>query len=242
VTIEPVLRLDGLGHRLGREEVLRAITLSLAPGTIAGLAGLNGEGKTTLMRLCAGLDRPLRGTVRVLGRDPREATARKALAYLPESHRAPPTARGLDWIAAQLAAWGRRADRATITTFGATLDLEERDLLRPLGLCSKGTERKVALAATLLADAPLTLLDEPADGLDPRARAALKARLRDRRERGGVVLLSSHVLAEVGDLCDRLLVLADGHLVHDGPPDALVAEAGTDDLESAVLARVAGLS
>jgi ABC-2 type transport system ATP-binding protein len=180
----------------------------------------------------------MRGRVSVFGRDPREAEARRNLAYLPESHRAPVSMTGRAWISAQCRAWKKRVDRREVEDFCRSLDLDPDLLDRPLGRCSKGTERKVALAGVLFVGAPLTLLDEPADGLDPRARAALKARLRAARDVGRTILLSSHVLAEVEDLCNRLLVLDGGTLAFDGPPARLRAEEAAFSLEGAVLSRV----
>lgn len=174
----------------------------------------------------------------VFGQNPRAAQARRALAYLPESHRTPPTMTGRAWIDTQCRAWKTPVDRARVETFCRSLDLDPTLLDRPLSRCSKGTERKVALAGVLLVGAPLTLLDEPADGLDPRARTALKARLRDAKDAGRTLLLSSHVLAEVEDLCDRLLVLGGGRLAFDGSPARLRKEEAASSLEAAVLARV----
>ena len=95
---------------------------------------------------------------------------------------------------------------------------------RKIGACSFGTRRRLALAAALLAEPDVLLLDEPATGLDPHALRALRGQLRDHAERGGTVLLSSHVLDEVAATCDRVVVVAQGRRVAEGPLDALLAQ------------------
>lgn len=234
----PALALAGLRIRRGRRQTLAIDDLVIGPGEVVGLVGLDGAGKTTLLRACAGLLAPAAGSVRLFGADPRAAPARRALAYLPENHRPMAVLRGDHWARALLLGHGKTMEPTALASACQALALDPALLGRPVGQWSKGGERKLALAATLLAAAPLTLLDEPAAGLDPRARVALKDRLLAARAEARTVVLSSHLLADVEELCDRLLVLRDGTLIFDGPPAALCARYGGIGLERAFLAHI----
>jgi ABC-2 type transport system ATP-binding protein len=109
---------------------------------------------------------------------------------------------------------------------------------RRVGQLSKGFRQRVGLAAALLHDPPVVILDEPASGLDPRARAALKSALAARHAIGTTIFLTSHALADVDEMCGRMALLHDGRLLFDGSPDALRSRHGTTGLEAAFLAEL----
>ncbi len=233
------LCFDSVSFRRGSRIVLDHLDLTVQPGETLGLVGLNGAGKTTLLRLALGLLDPGAGCVQLFCRDPRQAIARRSVAYLPETHRPLPTLTGRDWLTASLRARGRQASTAALEAAVADLDMDPALLGWAVGRYSKGTAQKLALAGVFLADTPLYVLDEPMSGLDPRARAAFKARLAAARAAGGTVVLSSHILADLDQLCDRIAVLHGGRLVALDRPQVLAAARGAGDFEQAVLALVA---
>jgi len=118
------------------------------------------------------------------------------------------------------------------------LDLDRRALQSPVRSFSKGMTQKLGLAACLLSDKRLFVLDEPSSGLDPKARALLKRELLALRDRGRTLFLTSHLLADVEQLCDRMAVLHAGSLRFVGAPSELLAQHGTSDMESAFLACI----
>ena len=234
----PALVCRDVGKRHGHIWVLSGVSFALAPGEVVGLAGLNGAGKSTLLRSILNLSRLDRGDIRLFGREHTAPHARAGLAYLPERFSPPYYLTGGDFIRSllrlQKTPWDPDAARAALTA----MDLDAGVWHKPVKSLSKGMTQKLGLAACFLAAKPLTILDEPASGLDPRARAALKAQLIRARAEGRGVLLSSHALNDVAGLCDRMLILHQGRLRFAGTPTALLARTGADDLEGAFLAAI----
>jgi ABC-2 type transport system ATP-binding protein len=205
-----MIAVEDLAKRYGRTAALDGLTFSVPAGSVCGFLGPNGAGKTTTLRILLGLARPDRGRVEsrgrlggVLDRDGFHP-ARSALGEL------------------ELA-----AARAGLPPARAREELEavglEAVAARRVGACSLGMRGRLALAAALLAEPDVLLLDEPASGLDPHALRALRARLRAHAAAGGTVLLSSHVLEEVASTCDRVVVVDRGRCVAAGPLEELLA-------------------
>lgn len=230
-----MLELHGLCKRYGARRVLDDVSLRVAPGEAVALLGVNGAGKTTLLRALLDLVRLDAGSIRIAGHAHTATAARAALGYLGERFHPPAFATGSEFLRHLLALDGLAfdADRARIEA--DALELEAAALATPLGTWSKGMAQKLGLIACILAAKPLLVLDEPMSGLDPRARALIKARLRALNEAGTTLLFSSHLLADVDALAARVAVLHQGRLVFDGAPSRLVAEQGVASLEAAFL-------
>lgn len=188
-------------------------TLSVSQGEVFGLLGPNGSGKTTLLRLLMGYLKPTAGRATIAGRDCyRDSVAvHRNAAYLPGDARLFRRMRGRD----VLRFFARvRPDG----NYAGAVDIAERlslDLSRPVGLMSTGMRQKTALAAVLSSAAPLLILDEPTSNLDPTARSQVLALVRELQQTGRTILFSSHVLGEVEDTCDRVVILRRGELVHE---------------------------
>ena len=213
------IRISGLVKDYGRVRALAGIDLEVRRGEVFGFLGPNGAGKTTTIRCLLDLIRPTAGRLEVLGLDPRRdgAALRARLAYVPGELRLPE--RG---TVAQLA--------ASIGRVRGTLDPDRRDALaarldldlgRRLRDLSSGNRRKVALLLAFLADAELLVLDEPTNGLDPLMQHEFLGLVREARDRGTTVFLSSHVLSEVQRAADRVAVLRKGKIVAIGTVDEL---------------------
>lgn len=191
---------------------LDRLNLTIAPGEIFGLLGPNGSGKSTALRLLLGFMRPTAGVAWIGGHHCwRESVAvRRLVAYLPGELRLYEnmTGRQLVHFIGDLR---RRLPDAEIDRLAARLDI---DLERPIAALSSGMKRKVALLQVLATRAPLLILDEPTNTLDPTMRDELLTALRQARDQGQTVLFSSHVLTEVEEVCDRVGILQRGRLVH----------------------------
>src|SRR5258706_6522139 len=205
---------DGVGrrYRRGRPWALREVSFDVPEGTVTALVGANGAGKSTLIRACLGFERPDEGRVVVFGIDPRRdrTAAVQRLGYVPQGSS---LYRGLsidDHFA--MAKAGRPSFETTYAIDHVTrLGLDPR---RRVGELSGGEQAQVTLALALATRAPLLLLDEPLASLDPLARPDfLTALLAHVPGRGATVVLSSHIVTDVEQACDRLAVLADGRLV-----------------------------
>jgi ABC-2 type transport system ATP-binding protein len=196
----------------GKLCALRECSLSVAAGEVLGLLGPNGAGKTTLLRLLLGYLRPTSGTARVSGFDcERESVSvRQQVAYLPAEATLFPHMRGRDALRffAEIRPGG---DLARSTALAERLEL---DLSRRVSLMSTGMKQKLALAATLGAATPIYILDEPTANLDPTVRTIVLSLVAEARAAGKTVLFSSHVLSEVEEVCDRVVILRAGQLVH----------------------------
>ena len=208
-----------LSKTYGSLAALRDCSLTVERGEVFGLLGPNGAGKTTLLRLLLGFLRPSAGSAKIAGLDcERQSVAvRRQTAYLPAEASMFPHMRGRDALRffAEIRPGGELARSLTIA------QRLELDLSRRVGFMSTGMKQKLALAATLAADTPLYILDEPTANLDPTVRSCVLALVAEARAAGKTVMFSSHVLSEVEQVCDRVVILRSGQLVHTQRMDQL---------------------
>ncbi len=215
----PIVEIDGLTHDYGEVVALRDLNLQIQSG-VTGLVGANGAGKTTLLRLLLGLLHPTAGNMTVLGHDPqREPLAVRArVGYMPEGDCLPKDQTAADFVAytAQLAGLPSREAkrRSSETLFLVGLE-EER--FRYLGDFSTGMQQRVKLAQAIVHDPDLLLLDEPASGLDPEGRVQMLRLIRRLAAFDINVVVSSHVLTDIEQTCEWVVMLDAGDLLRSGP-------------------------
>ncbi len=245
----PIVELRGITKRYGRRTALDAVDLSVRAGEVVGLLGPNGAGKTTAVKIILGLVRSSGGRGTLLGRPLGDPHARRSVGYLPELFRHPPWLTGREVLRyhAELAGLARAGRAAAIEAALANADLAGRgdDLV---GGYSKGMQQRLGLAVALLGNPAFVILDEPSTGLDPIGRHELRGMIRGFRELGSAILLNSHQLAEVEQVCDRVAILHAGRVLADGPLDQLIRPGGVriratglNDVALAAVARLAGL-
>ncbi|MGN6030908.1 MAG: ABC transporter ATP-binding protein [Thermomicrobiales bacterium] len=224
----------GVTKRYGDRLAVDDLTFQVAPGEIYGLLGPNGAGKSTTIAVLTGIALPDRGAVRLAGHDLRlhGLQARRALGYVPDRPILYDTLTGREFLSyvAQLHAIPRDTAAPTIANLIAALDFGPYADAR-CRTYSFGTRSKVALAAALLHDLPVLVLDEPFNGLDPLSAHDVRAMLVERANAGAAILLSTHDLAIAETLCDRIGILANGRLVAEGNLDTLT-EGGTIPLDA----------
>jgi ABC-2 type transport system ATP-binding protein len=216
---EPVLRVRGLTKRYGDVVALDALTFALEPGTITGFLGPNGAGKTTTLRLVLGLAEPTAGTALVFGRPYRQlADPTRRVGAVLESDDFDPGRSGRNHLRALALAAQIGFDRVDVV-----LELVELSIAadRSVRTYSLGMRQRLGLASALLGDPELLVLDEPANGLDPAGVHWLRGFLRQFAHAGRTVLISSHVLAEVAQTVDSVLILNAGRLVAERRIDEL---------------------
>lgn len=203
--------VESLSKWFGPKVAVSEVTIGFGPG-ITGLLGPNGAGKTTLMRVVAGLQKPSQGSLSVLGSDPRQdPSIYKKMALVPEDEAIYErlTGRAFVELAAKLAKVDSPGERAQ--TALETVDLVD-SAHRQLGGFSKGMRQRAKVAAALVSDPEILLLDEPLNGADPVQRAALIELFRQLGEAGRTLIVSSHVLAEVERMASRVVAMVDGRL------------------------------
>lgn len=207
----------------GRQaRLLDGITLNVEAGTAHGLVGANGAGKSTTMRILAGAASPSSGTVKLNGRDSREAGARADFGYAPDTPGVSVLLTGRQNIRLHADVIG--ASHADADEALAEVELAARgdELVRTY---SKGMTQRVALAMALVGKPKVLVLDEPMSGLDPPGRELVRGIIRRRVAAGCTVLFSSHVVADVADLCTTMTVIDRGQTVFEGRIDALLGDA-----------------
>jgi ABC-2 type transport system ATP-binding protein len=228
-------RAEGLVKRFGARRALDGVGMEVALGTAMGLAGANGAGKTTFIKCALDLCAADAGRVEIFGLDSRQAPARARLAYLPERFVPPYYLLGREFLAMTLELAGATFERARAEALAAELELDPQALQRPVRQLSKGMTQKLGLAACFLLERDLYVLDEPMSGLDPAGRVAVKAVLARLNRGGSALLFTSHVLADVEELCSTITVLDRGVVRFCGTPAALCRNFGDDNLERAFL-------
>jgi ABC-2 type transport system ATP-binding protein len=212
-----------LGLARKRVHAVRGISFSVDRGDIFGFLGPNGAGKTTTIKMLTGLIKPSAGSARLLGKEVPSAAARRGLGFLPENPYVYPflTPREFVEMCGQLSGLRGQAlrDRAR-TVLDKTSVLYAAD--RPARRLSKGMLQRTALAAALVADPELLILDEPMSGLDPVGRKEVKDLIVDERKAGRTIFFSTHILGDVETLCDRVVILRQGKIVVEGRLDDLL--------------------
>jgi ABC-2 type transport system ATP-binding protein len=204
------IRIDGVTKRFGHIVAVDDLSLTVTPGEVFGFLGPNGAGKSTTIRILLGLIRPSAGGAQVFGIDAGDVRrAHRHLAYVPADVALWPALTGAE-ILELLGNVGPSID----TAYRAELvNRFELDLDRPGKAYSTGNRQKVALVAAFATRAPLLVLDEPTSGLDPLMEREFRRCVVEARKRGQTVFLSSHQLAEVEAVCDRVAILRAGRLV-----------------------------
>ena len=210
------------------------LSLAVRRGEVFGLLGPNGSGKSTTIKMILGLLAPDSGTLRLFGKSPRSIEARRRLGYLPELSYLHPFLTAKETLAyyAGLCGLDRRTSASRARELLAMVGLETvAD--RPVGGFSKGMARRVALASALVGKPELLVLDEPTSGLDPISTKEVKTLVKALSAGGMTILMTSHLLADAEDVCDRVMILNHGKAVAEGRVDELGSS-----LEDFFLAKV----
>jgi ABC-2 type transport system ATP-binding protein len=227
--VEPAVEVLGLTKRYGDLFAVRDLWLTVPKGSVFGLIGPNGAGKTTTFAILASLLKPTSGAVSVLGFDPQHQSreVRKRLGYMPDVlgvYDGLHVAEYLEFFASAYKV-PRSQWSATIDTLLELVDLAtKRDAA--VNSLSRGMKQRLSLARALVHDPEVLVLDEPASGLDPRARIELRNLLRELRDMGKTIVISSHILAELTEMCTEVAIMEKGTLLAAGTPGEIRSKMG----------------
>ena len=227
---EPAISISGLTKTFpipfSRRSIVAVqdLNLQVAPGQIYGLLGPNGSGKSTTLKILLGLISPTRGKSEIFGRDSRRVASRESVGFLPESPYFYKYLTGAETLRffGKLSGLRGAALRKKIDELLDLVGLTEARERRLVGY-SKGMLQRIGLAQALIHDPRLVILDEPTAGVDPAGARDIQNILLALKRRGVTVLLSSHLLGQVQEICDRIGILAHGTLVREGAIDELLA-------------------
>jgi ABC-2 type transport system ATP-binding protein len=234
------VKVDNLKRHFGGTRAVDGISFTFSSGHIFGFVGPNGAGKTTTMRILATLDEPSSGDATIDGVSVVDypEKARHFVGFMPDSlpaHRDMTVHEYLDFFARAYGLRGQKRDSLVehVEEFTNLIGIRHK-FLRDL---SKGMKQRVSLARALVHDPPVLVLDEPAAGLDPRARIELRELLKVLAEQGKAILISSHILTELSEICNGAVIIEQGRLLRAGQMDEVVS---SDSLERTVIIRCEG--
>lgn len=233
-----LLEFEDVSKHFGPREILAGVSFDVGHGEVLGLVGVNGAGKTTLIRGLLDLIRIDGGRIAIDGLPHTLTRARAGLSYLAERFNPPPFATGTEFLRYIMGLHQLDFDQGDAEREAAALDLDIEALERPARAYSKGMAQKLGLVAAILPGTPALVLDEPLSGLDPKARVLVKARLGALRDAGRTLFFSTHLLADVDALCDRIAVLHAGRLAFLGTPRELQQRYDAPDLDQAFLGLI----
>ena len=226
--------------RFADDTILDGLNLEVPAGSIFALVGANGAGKTTCIKLLLDFVVADAGTISLFGCGHRHSASRSRLAFLPERFLPPHHLTGFEFLDYMARLHGNAPNRGLAVKAAACLDLDADALRRPARSYSKGMAQKLGLVSCLMSGKELLILDEPMDGLDPKARLLVKTLMAELREQGRGVFFSTHVLADVQAVCDKLAILHHGKVRFSGSVPECMARYGGQDLEQAYLNCIGG--
>lgn len=236
----PAISVRDVHRSFGPLHAVRGISFDVPAGHVVGFIGANGAGKTTTMRMMATLDPPDRGDISICGIDVvnHPLQVRRRLGWMPDAYGPYPNMtiwEYLDFFARSFGYQGqkRRERIREVMDFTELTKIQDRHMDK----LSKGMAQRLCLGRTLVHDPEVLVLDEPAAGLDPKARVEFKHLIRLLAEEGKTIFISSHILSELGEMCDTLVFIDQGSVVHQGSAESLTRG---DDAGSAVAVETAG--
>ncbi len=232
---ETALKIEQLNQNYGKHSVLADINLSVNQGEYIGLVGVNGAGKTTLIKSILDFISIKTGKIEIFGQSHRETSSRQSLSFLPEKFLPPYYLTGKDFLSYMAELNQIQLKETEIEKVFKVLDLEISALKKSVRQYSKGMAQKLGLASCFLSQRPMLLFDEPMSGLDPKARAYLKRHLISLKETGKTLFFSTHLLADVESICDRIVILHNGKICFNGSPSKCCEQFQADGLEEAYL-------
>ena len=225
-----MIRLENISKVYGQLNVLRAIDVEFPQNSVTGIIGPNGSGKTTVIKSILGLIRPNEGKIFYNSIEIDGSKYRQGISYLPQTVQFPKNLTVIELIRMLV---DIRKDAPRREELIDLLDIEPF-LMKKFGALSGGMKQKVNILAALMYDTETIILDEPTTGLDPMTQIKLKEFLKKERDRGKCILITTHILSLLDELCDRILFLLDGRVCYHDTIPKLKADTNTSGVEAAI--------
>ncbi len=232
------IRVENIFKAFGSKMVLSDVSLEVLDNEIFGFIGLNGIGKTTLIKIIIDLLDHDGGGVEIFGVNKILPESRNNIAYLPEKFQPSNQLKGVEFLKFVAGFHKKSFNLNKAQEIAEILDLDPKALSLRIAKYSKGMIQKLGLLGTFLSEAKLIILDEPMSGLDPRARIALKKQLVNYKKAGNSIFFSSHILSDIDEICDRIAIINDGKIVFVGKSEEFRARHQKDSLEKAFLSEI----
>jgi len=221
---EPIIQVENLERDFGNVKAVRGVSFEVERGKVVGFIGANGAGKTTTMRMMVTLDSPTAGSIRINSRDvgDQPGEVRRRVGWMPDAYGTYDNMTVFEYLDFYGRAFGYK-DGERRRRVGEVMEFTDLAAIgdRPMDTLSKGMGQRLCLGRTLIHDPEVLVLDEPAAGLDPKARIEFKNLVRLLAQQGKTIFISSHILSELGEMCDCLLFIDAGRIVHHGTTESL---------------------
>ncbi len=236
------LQINNIFKSFKSNKVLDNVSLEVERGEIFGLIGLNGVGKTTMIKIILGLLSPDKGDAKIFGINSSDKKARQDLSFLPEKFYPSQQLKGREFLELTCSYYKRKFDKAEAEKIAKLLRLDPKVLENKVSSYSKGMGQKLGLLSSFLTGSPFLMLDEPMSGLDPSSRISLKEAMIDfvRSDNQRTIFFSSHILSDIDEICDRIAILHNSKIIFIGKPDEFKKSVGIENLERAFLKAIEG--
>ena len=232
------LHIESVSKSFKDKQVLNNISLDVKEGEIYGLIGLNGVGKTTLIKIILDLLTQDSGNVEFFGTSSKLTKSHENINYLPEKFYPSQFLKGKEFLELALSYYNKPFDIKKAEEKALVLGLDPAALQNTINKYSKGMGQKLGLLSMFLCETPLLILDEPMSGLDPSARIQLKDLLNDYKKQGNTIFFSSHILSDIEEICDNMAVIHDGKIIFSGKPQDFLSKHKGKNLERAFLEAI----
>lgn len=218
--------------------VLDGISFKMKEGEIYSLVGLNGIGKTTIIKIILGLLSQDKGEIRLFGKVNTNMESKQNVTYLPEKFMPSHLLKGHEFLSIACGYYGQHYNQPEAERLCQALGFDPQALSKRVSSYSKGMGQKLGLISVFLSKSKLLILDEPMTGLDPSARIFLKKMLKEYKEDGHSIFFTSHILADIEEICDRISVLHDGKLHYEGTVSKFIFSYKSKSLEESFLKAI----
>lgn len=233
---DDILIVKNLDVFYGKFQANKKVSLNVQSGEMFGLMGLNGAGKTTLIKAILGLRRADAGEIEVFGASHNSQSVKQKIAFLPERFEPSWFLSGYEFLQFALKLYNRSPVAEDINECAELLDMGQGILNKSVSSYSKGMRQKLGILSILLSECPLMILDEPMSGLDPKARAQVKDLLKLYNAKGHTIIMCSHILGDMEELCDRVALMHENQIRTIAIPSELTLQTNEKNLERAFLA------
>lgn len=234
-----MLNFNNLSYFIDKKLILKDISLSIGVGHYFAIAGVNGAGKSTMIKLILDLLRsPNQSMIKIDGKSSWEVSSRDCLCYLPERFQVNKSVTGLQYCQFVFGVHQQKVDVDLVHKLCEQLDFSVEALRKNVKSYSKGMMQKLGLISNFMLNKPLMILDEPLSGLDPKARYCLKQLLKEKKKEGLTLFYSTHMLADAEEVCDQLGILDEGVLKFVGTPSECTEKYNKETLEQAYMACI----
>ncbi len=232
------LKVENLNKNFFEKQVLKNISFEVKENEIFGLIGLNGAGKTTIIKIMLDLLEADSGNVSFFGVQSRNENSRKKICYLPEKFQPSAFLKGREFLKLSTDHHHAPFSPELVFDFCEKIALQKESFDQSISKFSKGMGQKLGLISVFMSQAPLLILDEPMSGLDPKARIMLKILLKEHKEKGKSVFFSSHVLSDIEEICDKIAIIHEGEIIFKGTPGEATKQSGGKTLEDSFLKMI----